>query len=37
MKTNIKKTKEITFKENVIFFYSNNTAKDLYLNEKEIE
>jgi len=37
MKTNIKKTKEITFEENVIFFYSNNTAKDLYLNEKEIE
>ena len=37
MKTNIKKTKEITFEENVIFFYPNNTAKDLYLNEKEIE
>ena len=37
MKTNIKKAKEITFEENVIFFYSNNTAKDLYLNEKEIE
>ena len=37
MKTNIKKTKEITFEENVIFFYTNNTAKDLYLNEKEIE
>ena len=37
MKTIIKKTKEITFEENVIFFYPNNTAKDLYLNEKEIE
>ena len=37
MKTNIKKAKEITFEENVIFFYPNNTAKDLYLNEKEIE
>ena len=37
MKTNIKKSKEITFEENVIFFYPNNTAKDLYLNEKEIE
>ena len=37
MKTIIKKTKEITFEENVIFFYPNNTAKDLYLNQKEIE
>ena len=37
MKTIIKKAKEITFEENVIFFYPNNTAKDLYLNEKEIE
>ena len=37
MKTIIKKAKEITFEENVIFFYLNNTAKDLYLNEKEIE
>ena len=37
MKTIIKKAKEITFEENVIFFYPNNTAKDLYLNQKEIE
>ena len=36
MKTKIKKVKELTFKENTIFFYTNEVAKKIYLKKEEL-
>ena len=37
MKIKIKKVKELSFKENTIFFYTNKAAKKIYLKKEELD
>ena len=37
MKIKIKKVREISFKENTIFFYTNKDAKKIYLRKDELD
>lgn len=37
MKIKIKKVREISFKENIIFFYTNKSAKKIYIRKDELD